>query len=176
MTTGQRPGRPAKPLEVHRRNGNPGKRARPPAPTPETALAVVTDQIPSAPSRLGQVGTGYWVTLWTAGRRHLSELHDSPLLLEMCLAFEDLQRLQDWLAGDVSRRWYETANGQIVTHPAVKQVDQLRAQLTTWLSLIGFTPSDRSRLGLLEVRVANELDEFRRRKRDVVDAEEVSEV
>jgi P27 family predicted phage terminase small subunit len=174
MGTGGRPGRPAKPVEVRRRQGNPGKRPLPAAPTPETSLANVDENsLPPTPDRLGEVGAGYWVRLWSAGRRHLSEQHDSALLLEMCVAFEDLWRLQDWLGSDVSRRWYETANGQIVTHPAVKQIDQIRAQLTTWLSLIGFTPSDRSRLGLLEVRVANELDEFRRRKRDVVDAEEV---
>jgi hypothetical protein len=41
---------------------------------------------------------------------------------------------------------------------------------------LGFTPSDRARLGLAEIRVANELDQFRRRNTKVVDAEEVSAV
>jgi phage terminase small subunit len=64
----------------------------------------------------------------------------------------------------------------VVTHPAVKQVDQLDAQNTAWMSLLGFTPSDRARLGLAEIRVANELDEFRKRKSNLVDSEVVSEV
>jgi hypothetical protein len=38
------------------------------------------------------------------------------------------------------------------------------------LSMLGFSPSDRSRLGLAEVRVANELDEYRKRTSRVVDA------
>jgi hypothetical protein len=36
---------------------------------------------------------------------------------------------------------------------------------------MGFTPSDRARLGLAEIRVANELDAFRQRK--VVDIQEI---
>jgi hypothetical protein len=42
--------------------------------------------------------------------------------------------------------------------------------------LLGFTPSDRARLGLAEIRVANELDQYRKRKSDLVDSEVVSEV
>jgi hypothetical protein len=41
---------------------------------------------------------------------------------------------------------------------------------------LGFTPSDRARLGLAEIRVANELDQFRRRNTKVVDAEVASAV
>jgi phage terminase small subunit len=89
---------------------------------------------------------------------------------------QQVAELEAWLAHDITRRWYETANGQIVTHPAVKQIEQADAQMTTWLSLLGFTPSDRARLGLQEIRVANELDQFRRRKGRVVDAEEVQPV
>ena len=172
--TGGRPGRRATPTEVKRARGNPGKRPLPALPIPETALANVdVSWVPDPPAVLTEVGQLAWRTFWVAGRRHLSEHHDSAMLGRLCLRMQQVAELEAWLAEDVTRRWYETANGQVVTHPAVKQIDQIRAQLTTWLSLIGFTPSDRSRLGLLEVRVANELDEFRRRKRDVVDAEEV---
>ena len=44
------------------------------------------------------------------------------------------------------------------------------------LAQMGFTPSDRARLGLQEIRVANELDQYRQRKSSVVDTEVVSEV
>jgi hypothetical protein len=50
------------------------------------------------------------------------------------------------------------------------------AQNTAWMSLMGFTPSDRARLGLQEIRVANELDQYRQRKSSVVNTEVVSEV
>jgi P27 family predicted phage terminase small subunit len=132
--------------------------------------------IPEPPASLGQVGVAYWGILWTAGRRHLSELHDTPLMSRLCSNFDRIAELENWLGSDVERRWYTSPNGQIVTHPAVKQIDQMDAQNTAWMSLMGFTPSDRARLGLAEIRVANELDQFRKRKANVVDTEVVSEV
>jgi phage terminase small subunit len=93
----------------------------------------------------------------------------------LCSNFDKIAELENWLGSDVERRWYTSPNGQIVTHPAVKQIDQMDAQNTAWMSLMGFTPSDRARLGLAEIRVANELDQFRKRKANVVDTEVVSE-
>ena len=82
--------------------------------------------------------------------------------------------IEQWQGSDVTRWFYETANGQLVTHPLIKQKSELNAQITAWLSLLGFTPSDRARLGLAEIRVANEPDNFRRRNTKVVDVEQVS--
>jgi hypothetical protein len=97
-------------------------------------------------------------------------------MTRLCSNFDRIAELEIWLGSDVERRWYTSPNGQIVTHPAVKQIDQMDAQNTAWMSLLGFTPSDRARLGLAEIRVANELDQFRQRKANVVDTEVVSEV
>jgi P27 family predicted phage terminase small subunit len=175
--TGRPNGRPPKPKEVHRRNGNPSKLNLGMQPMPESALALVDlSVIPQAPPSLGTVGSAYWGIFWTAGRRHLSELHDTPLMTRLCSNFDTIAELELWLGSDVERRWYTSPNGQIVTHPAVKQIDQMDAQNTAWMSLLGFTPSDRARLGLAEIRVANELDQFRQRKANVVDTEVVSEV
>jgi len=55
---------------------------------------------------------------------------------------------------------------------ALRSLDK---QIVEELSLLGFSPTDRSRLGLAEVRVANELEEYRNRKTNVVDATLVSE-
>ena len=60
-----------------------------------------------------------------------------------------------------------------MTHPAVKQIEQADAQITGWLQLLGLPVSERARLGLFEIRVANELDDYRRRtqqRSDVGDA------
>ena len=89
---------------------------------------------------------------------------------------DKIAELELWLGNDVERRWYTSPNGQVVTHPAVKQIEQMDAQNTAWMSLMGFTPSDRARLGLQEIRVANELDQYRQRKSSVVNAEIVQEV
>jgi P27 family predicted phage terminase small subunit len=175
--TGRRSGRPPKPIEVHRRNGNPSKKNLPAVPVPEFALAVVNDgELPEPPKTLSDFGRAYWLMFWDAGRRHLSEKHDAALIERLCLAFDQVARIEQWLGTDVTRWFYETANGQLVTHPLIKQKSELNAQITAWLSLLGFTPSDRARLGLAEIRVANELDQFRRRNTKVVDAEEVPTV
>jgi hypothetical protein len=50
----------------------------------------------------------------------------------------------------------------------------LDAQVLDCLSLLGFTPVDRARLGFVEVKIQNELEAFRERKSqrtNVVDSE-----
>jgi hypothetical protein len=45
----------------------------------------------------------------------------------------------------------------------------------TGLSMLGFTPTDRARLGLAEVKYETKLDDYRKRKAKILDAEVVSE-
>jgi P27 family predicted phage terminase small subunit len=130
-------------------------------------LEVVSlDNVPAEPSGFDSVASLVWSQLWRAGRKHLSNDSDFVLMALLCSKIAERTQLADWLAEDFSRRFYETANGQIVSHPAVKQIDQYDAQITSWLSMLGFSPSDRARLGLAEVRIADALDQFRQRKQD----------
>ena len=173
-STGVGRGSSAKPIEKKRLTGARIRNGLAASPMPETALALVDmSVVPKMPTNLGLVGQDYWTVLWTGGRRHLSELHDAPLMNRLCRNFDKIYELENWLGTDVTNRWYTSPNGQVVTHPAVKQIEQMDAQNTAWLSLLGFTPSDRARLGLAEIRVANELDAYRQRKSNVVDAEVV---
>jgi hypothetical protein len=59
---------------------------------------------------------------------------------------------------------YVHANGSPVTTPWVTQLKELRVQMTAWLAAIGFSPADRARLGLAEVRVRDELDDLKKRR------------
>ena len=171
VSTGRAMGRPPKPTEVKRLLGNPGGRALPDSPAPHTALDVVSlDSLPIPPSDFGVVAVGKWAQIWAAGRRHLSESQDCHLVERLCRVCERMAALDDWLGADPERGWYETAAGQVVTHPSVTQQRAHQIEMVTMLSMLGFSPSDRSRLGLAEVRVANELDEYRKRTGRVVDA------
>jgi len=175
QSTGVGRGKRREPIEKKRRKGMAVAKHLPAVPVPEFALAVIGDiDLPKPPTTLDAYGSAYWSMFWKAGRRHLSEDHDSALLEMLCQAVENVARINAWLAKDVTRQFYETANGQLVTHPLVKQKQESLAQITAWLSLLGFTPSDRARLGLAEIRTANELDNFRRRNAKVVDVEQVS--
>jgi hypothetical protein len=163
--TGVGRGAKPQPTEVQRMKGNTAKKKLPPKPDNRTALVNVDlESIPAAPDWCDEYGTAVWQVVWRAGRRHLSEQHDILLVTLLVERLQDRRAMRDWLGDHPENRWYVTANGQVVTHPAVKQIEQIDAQVTGWLSMLGFSPSDRARLGLAEVRVANELDEFRRRK------------
>ena len=174
-STGAGRGKKREPIEKKRLRGARVRNGLAAMPVPEFALATISlTDLPAAPEGLGEYGRAYWTMFWDAGRRHLSEKHDSALVQKLCAAIEQVALIEQWQGSDVTRWFYETANGQLVTHPLIKQKSELNAQITAWLSLLGFTPSDRARLGLAEIRVANELDNFRRRNTKVVDVEQVS--
>jgi P27 family predicted phage terminase small subunit len=105
-----------------------------------------------------------WFRTWAAGRAWLAPASDYTIVSLLCEAQDDYALVRDLLNSGAEPRYYVTANGQVVTHPLVVQLQNLRAQMTAWLSAIGFSPSDRSRLGLAEVRVRDDLDELAQRR------------
>jgi P27 family predicted phage terminase small subunit len=160
--TGRPAGRPAKPTEVKRATGNPGGRPLPNAPLPSQGL-VSASAIPVAPV-LSEDGLQLWAHVWNAGRSWLSPESDYTLVRMLCEAHDEHESIRRRLNDGEVDRYYVTANGQIVTHPLVTQLSNLRSQMTAWLAAIGFSPADRSRLGLAEVRVRDELDELEKRR------------
>jgi len=162
MATGRPSGRPAKPVEQHRLAGNPSKKQLPDAPMPGEGLHG-TDSVPTPPV-LGEHGLELWAHVWVAGRTWLAPESDRTIVTMLCEAQDDYALIRDLLNSGAEPRYYVTANGQIVTHPLVVQLQNLRAQMTSWLAAIGFSPADRSRLGLAEVRVRDELDELQHRR------------
>ena len=158
--TGRPSGRPAKPLEVKRATGNPGQRPLPEAPLPGQGLSA---GIPTPPS-LEEDGLILWYHVWTAGKTWLATESDQTIITLLCQAQDEHESIRRQIASGEIERFYTTANGQMVTHPMVTQLATLRTQMTAWLAAIGFSPADRSRLGLAEVRVRDELDELQRRR------------
>jgi P27 family predicted phage terminase small subunit len=82
----------------------------------------------------------------------------------LCEAHDEHEEIRRQLSTGVVDRYYTTANGQMVTHPLVTQLANLRQQMTAWMAAIGFSPADRSRLGLAEVRVRDELDDLAKKR------------
>lgn len=160
--TGRPTGRPSKPVEMHRLAGNPSKKQLPNAPLPGEGLPSV-DGVPTPPS-LGEDGLDLWVNVWQAGRAWLSPASDYALIKKLCEAEDEHEEIRRQLSTGVVERFYATSNGQLVTHPLVTQLGNLRSQMTAWLAAIGFSPADRSRLGLAEVRVRDELDDLAKRR------------
>lgn len=163
-TTGRPVGRPPKPTEVKRALGNPGKRPLPDAPTPGTGLPAVTS-VPTPPP-LGYDGLELWNRVWSNGKAWLSPQVDYPLVAMLCQAQDEAEEIRRVLAVGEEKRYYVLPNGQQVTSPLVKQLKELRVQITGWLAALGLSPTDRARLGIGEVRHEDALDELERRRRE----------
>ena len=158
---GKPTGRPPKPLEQKRRAGNPGKR-----PLPEMTVPLEQSVAAPVPHRpLGTAGLAMWDRVWSVGFTWISAKMDVELLQIVCEQLDERQALRVRVLRDGD--WRDRA--------ALRALD---TQVLDCLSLLGFTPVDRARLGFVEVKIQNELDAYRERKRrnglaDLVDTEEV---
>ena len=161
-TTGRPTGRPPKPTEQKRLLGNPGHRPLPNAPMPGEGLPAVSN-IPTPPP-LGFDGLELWNRIWSAGKSWLSPEADYQIVVMLCQAQDETEEIRRVLAIGEEKRYYVLANGQQVTSPLVKQLKELRVQMTGWLASLGYSPTDRARLGVGEVRQVDELDELERRR------------
>lgn len=142
-----RTGRPPKPAEQKRRTGNPGKRKLP-------DLAAVTplpaSSPPDPPRPLGAAGGALWERAWGHGRAWMAET-DAELLMLTCEQLDERQalRLKVLREGD----WRERA--------ALRALDKA---VQDGLSMLGFTPTDRTRMGVAEVTVRSKLDDIANRR------------
>lgn len=150
------PGPPPKPLELKRRLGNPGKQKLP-AETSTASLAPASS-VPRPPKSLGKVGRTTWKRLWTAGWIWLSPKTDYDVMTRLCEEHDARDQLRTIIAKE--GRILETNSGQPYTHPAVWQLSAVDKAITKYESLCGFTPADRTRLGLAEVKRQSRLQEF----------------
>lgn len=140
------PGRPPKPAEQKRRVGNPGKR---PLPAVVTALPQRATN-PDPPRPLGPAGRMLWDRAWDHGRAWIAET-DMELLLLTCEQIDERQMLRIRVLRD--NDWRERSG--------LRAIDKV---IQDGLGMLGFSPSDRSRLGVAEVRVASALEDVRRRR------------
>lgn len=166
MATGNRAGRPSKPVERKRATGNPSKRPLPQAPMPNEGLPALNGNIPKPPRDLGAEGKKLWGTIWLAGKSWLSPQADLPIIILLCNAYDELDFIRKEFKTGKAQKVYLMPNGAWANHPYIAQRKELHAQCTAWLSMLGFSPSDRSRLGLGEVRENDPMDELERRRKE----------
>lgn len=141
-------GRPPKPVEQKRAIGNPGRR---PLPNEATVVALPSAYgIPEPHRPLAQPGLELWERIWGLGQTWLSPNTDSELLLITCEMLDERWNLRVKVMRD--QRPEE--------RKALRELDR---QLVANLSLLGFSPVDRSRLGVAEVKRQSKLEELRNR-------------
>lgn len=141
-----RPGPPPKPVEQKRRAGNPGKR---PLPALAEVAALPAAEEPPDPLRpLGRPGRELWDRVWSAAAVWVSPQTDVELLQLTCELIDERSIL----------RAIVIREGAYHERQSLRALD---AQIISCLSLLGFTPSDRTRLGVAEVVAQSTLAKLR---------------
>ncbi len=138
-------GRPPKPIEQKRKLGNPGKRTLPdPDDLQQLEPATTT---PKPPRPLLQPGIELWDRIWALGATWISPESDLEFLLMTCEL--------------VDERWNLRIKVMQKDEPRMRRaLRELDRQIFSNLSLLGLTPTDRSRLGVAEVRARSQLEEL----------------
>ncbi len=141
-------GRPTQPVELKRLKGTlrqdrlPSSGALLPLQNKENA--------PEPRTPLGPQGEAFWLQAWSTP--WLSQLSDYWLVQITAQALDEREEVKNALAEDPSDRRLRTT---------LRELDK---QVITAYSLMGYTPSDRSRLGVAEVKKESKLEELLRKK------------
>jgi hypothetical protein len=142
-------GRPPKPTELKRIQGNPGKRALPKETEMILLPAAETIPIPSRP--LLKYGQEMWDRIWNMGNSWISPTTDIELVL--------------MTAEMVDERWNLRVKVMGSEDPKMRRgLRELDKMIVSNLSLLGFSPTDRMRLGVAEVKKQSKLEELLAKK------------
>jgi P27 family predicted phage terminase small subunit len=162
----------AVPLEVKRRNGNPGKRALPDINS--TVSLPAANGIPPVPDSLGEVGAVAWERVWSTANTWVSLLE-----VELVLRYCEQLDLQRGLIADIERYGtsIEDKDGFPKMNPAVSALDKLNKTLLAYERELYLTPPARSRAGAGEIKQASAIEKFledkKRRESERSDANDV---
>ena len=140
---------PTRPVELKKRLGVRKDRI----PTGLVTLSAVPVNL-DPPETLGDEGAGEWHHV-LANCRWIGPSD----LRNLRLYCEALDR-RSLLLAEVASQGHVlyTDKGYAYLNPAVGALATVETQITKWLSLLGLTPSDRSRLGVAEVKAQSTLE------------------
>ena len=133
--------------------GNPGKR---PLPLND-AIAPLEYGYREPLRELGVVGKQFWDNIFDAGEIWISIRTDTELVQLVCEQLDRRELINQQIQSDpTDPTWYRQAN-------------EIEKQIIHSLSLLGFTPADRTRLGLVSAKTKSKLEELlaKKAKRDI---------
>ena len=138
---------PPKPIEQKRLTGNPGKRAMP-KDGQLVAMPQVDNPLPLRP--LGDTGAAFWDEAWGKGQLWLGRT-DKWLVQLTAEMLDEREALREAVMAnaDAEDSWRDR-----------RQLRDLERSIVSNLSLLAWTPVDRSRYGLAEVKAKSKLAEF----------------
>jgi len=133
---------------VKRKLGNPGGRKLP--NQSEIQMFEPVSSLPEPARPLLKYGREFWDKVWLNGLQWISVNTDSELLLMTCELVDERWNLRVRVMQ--SNDWRERR--------ALRELDD---RIIRNLSLMGFTPADRSRLGVAEVKAISKMEALKRR-------------
>lgn len=141
-----------KPNELKRLTGNPGK-SRLPSLASVTALPQVTEQ---APLHLTEASRNLWIEI--RDRASWIGNTDQPTLILLC---EKLDRRSEFIAKLQATDFVlYTDKGYAYANPLIGMISTIETEIIKLFSLMGLTPTDRSKLGVAEVKAASAIDQL----------------
>jgi hypothetical protein len=102
---------------------------------------------------LGPSGLELWKRIWSMGRVWLSLSTDIDVLQILCEQLDERDSLRELVLSD-AEAWRERA-----------ALRELEKSIRSNLSILGFTPTDRMKLGVAEVQKMSKLEELMAMKR-----------
>ena len=142
---------PPVPTERKRQLGNPSHR-----PLPEKKDVIELEAGNVEPLRpLGPAGQRLWDDIFRRGELWVSGRTDSQLVQLVCEQIDRREMLRTQLVDCPDQR---------SLHMSLNDIEKL---ISSNLGLLGFTPTDRSRIGVAEVRKNSKIDELRRRAEEL---------
>ena len=101
---------------------------------------------------LGEVGKQFWDNIFGAGEIWISIRTDTELVQMVCEQLDRRELIKQQIATDpTDPTWYRQAN-------------EIEKQIVHSLSLLGFSPADRTRLGLVSAKTKSKLEELLAKK------------
>lgn len=104
--------------------------------------------VPEPERRLGSSGLSLWQRTWSLGKSWISSKTDVDLLIMTCEMMDERDLLRDYVLENMDA-WRERAG-----------VRELEKSIRSNLSLLGFTPTDRAKLGVAEIKTMTALEQF----------------
>jgi P27 family predicted phage terminase small subunit len=144
---------PHKPTELKILQGNPGKKAL----RLNDAIAPMDYGYIEPLRELGEVGKQFWDNIFDAGEIWISIRTDTELVQMVCEQLDRREQIKQQIASDpTDPTWY-------------RQMNEIEKQIVSSFSLLGFTPADRTRLGLVSAKTKSKLEELlaKKAKRDI---------
>ncbi len=144
-------GRPPKPIEQKRLLGNPGG-----GRLPDPSNVIALPKLNNPPEHLSESAKDNWyeiinVAPWVANT-------DGKLLLELCEKMELKRDLQEKLKQ--SEYVLYTDKGYAYANPLFGMLSTTTSDIVKLLSLLGLTPTDRTKMGVAEVKARSKIEEL----------------